>query len=117
MDRKFVNFSAQCLACLLPTMLQNPRIAFRDPRLQRTVIEKNEQNQPRPWAGAFAVVYKGLDPTGGPAVRVFTTESPERHERYDAVSAYLRGQRLQPWSISSIASAAFARPATASGIR
>ena len=77
-------------------MLQNPRIAFRDPRLQRAVIEKNEQNQPRPWAGAFAVVYKGVDPEGQTpfAVRVFTTESPERRERYDLISAHLRGRKL-----------------------
>ena len=77
-------------------MLQNPRIAFRDPRLQKAVVEKNEQNQPRPWAGAFAVVYKGVDPDGQApfAVRIFTTESPERRERYDLISAYLKGRKL-----------------------
>jgi hypothetical protein len=78
-------------------MLQNPRIAFRDPKLQRALIEKNSQNQPRPWAGAFAVVYKGFDPeTQQPfAVRAFTTESPERRERYDFISAYLQGRKLR----------------------
>jgi serine/threonine protein kinase len=77
-------------------MLQNPRVAFRDPRLQRAVIEKNEQNQPRPWAGAFAVVYKGVDPEDRTpfAIRIFTTESPERRERYDLISAYLQGRKL-----------------------
>jgi serine/threonine protein kinase len=77
-------------------MLQNPRIAFRDPRLQRAAIEKNEQNQPRPWAGAFAVVYKGVDPEDQTpfAIRIFTTESPERRERYDLISAYLQGRKL-----------------------
>src|SRR5271157_2855441 len=84
------------LASHFSTMLQNPRIAFRDPRLQRAVIEKNEQNQPKPWAGAFAVVYKGIDPDAQTpfAVRVFSTESPERHERYDLISAYLKGRKL-----------------------
>ena len=84
------------LASHFSATLQNPRIAFRDPRLQRASIEKNEQNQPRPWAGAFAVVYKGIDPDGQPpfAVRVFTTESPERRERYDLISAYLQGRKL-----------------------
>ncbi|MGO9109377.1 MAG: protein kinase domain-containing protein [Thermoguttaceae bacterium] len=84
------------LASHFSTMLQNPRIAFRDPRLQRAVIEKNEQNQPRPWAGAFAVVYKGVDPDGQApvAIRIFTTESPERRERYDLISAYLKGRKL-----------------------
>ena len=84
------------LASHFSSMLQNPRIAFRDPRLQKALIEKNEQNQPRPWAGAFAVVYKGVDPdTQIPfAVRIFTTESPERRERYDLISAYLQGRKL-----------------------
>src|SRR5208283_5576362 len=84
------------LASHFSTMLQNPRIAFRDPRLQKAVIEKNEQNQPRPSAGAFAVVYKGVDPDGQTpfAVRIFTTESPERRERYDLISAYLQGRKL-----------------------
>jgi len=77
-------------------MLQNPRLAFRDPRLQRAIIEKNERNQPRPWAGAFAVVFKGVDPESETpfAVRVFTTESPERRERYDLISAHLQGRKL-----------------------
>ena len=84
------------LASHFSATLQNPRIAFRDQRLQRSVIEKNAMNQPRPWAGAFAVVYKGVDPEGQQpfAVRVFTTESPERRERYDMISAYLQGRRL-----------------------
>ncbi|MEI8373491.1 MAG: protein kinase [Planctomycetota bacterium] len=61
------------------------------------MIEKNGQNQPRPWAGAFAVVYKGIDPEGQMpfAVRIFTTESPERRDRYDLISAYLQGRKLK----------------------
>jgi hypothetical protein len=83
------------LASHFSAMLQNPPVAFRDPQLQCCAIEKNERGQPRPWAGAFAVVYKGIDPTKGPfAVRVFTTESPERRERYDLISAYLKGRKL-----------------------
>ncbi len=85
------------LASHFSTMLQNPRIAFRDLRLQKAVIEKNGQNQPRPWAGAFAVVYKGIDADGQTpfAVRIFTTESPERRDRYDLISAYLQGRKLK----------------------
>ena len=84
------------LASHFSATLQNPRIAFRDERLQRSSIEKNEQNQPRPWAGAFAVVYKGIDSDGQQpfAVRVFTTESPERRERYEMISGYLQGRKL-----------------------
>ena len=70
-------------------MLQNPGIAFRDPQLQQCSILKDAQRQPRPWAGAFAVVYKGMDAAGSNpfAVRIFTTESPERRERYELTSA------------------------------
>jgi hypothetical protein len=85
------------LASHFSAMLQNPRVAFRDPRLQRSAIEKNGQNQPRPWAGAFAVVYKATDADSGEpfALRVFTTESSERRERYDLISAYLKDRRLR----------------------
>ena len=44
------------------TMLQKPQVAFRDPRLRQCCVEKDAMGQPRPWAGAFAVVYKGIDP-------------------------------------------------------
>ncbi len=84
------------LASHFSVMLQNPRLAFRDPVLQQCVVQKNAQGQPRPWAGAFAVVYKATDVYGqNPfAVRIFTTESPERRERYDHISAYLKARRL-----------------------
>jgi len=84
------------LASHFSAMLQNPRVAFRDPGLRQCVIEKNAQGQPRPWAGAFAVVYKATDRQGNNpfAVRIFTTESPERRERYAAVSEYLQSRRL-----------------------
>lgn len=84
------------LASHFSAMLQNPRIAFRDPQLQGCSVEKDAKRQPRPWAGAFAVVYKGIDANGKDpfAVRVFTTESPERRERYDRISAYLKGRKV-----------------------
>jgi hypothetical protein len=85
------------LASHFSAMLQNPRVAFRDPQLQRCQIDKDQRNQPRPWAGAFAVVYKAAMPDTGRnfAIRVFTTESPERRERYDLISDYLKGRRLK----------------------
>jgi len=84
------------LASHFSAILQNPRAAFRDARLQAASIEKNELRQPRPWAGAFAVVYKGIDANGRDpfAVRVFTTESPERRERYEHISTYLQSRKL-----------------------
>ena len=85
------------LASHFSAMLQNPRVAFRDEQLQRCQIGKDQQNQPRPWAGAFAVVYKGTMPDTGRsfALRIFTTESPERRERYDLISEYLKGRKLR----------------------
>ena len=85
------------LASHFSATLQNPQIAFRDPSLRQCLIEKDERNQPRPWAGAFAVVYKAVDPVRREpfALRVFTTESPERRDRYEAVSAYLKDRKLK----------------------
>lgn len=85
------------LASHFSAMLQNPQVAFRDPQLQRAAIEKDGRNQPRPWAGAFAVVYKAVDPQRNDpfAVRVFTSESPERRERYEQISKYLQTRRLR----------------------
>lgn len=85
------------LASHFSAMLQNPRVAFRDEGLRRSVVEKDSRNQPRPWAGAFAVVYKAIDPTRNEpfAIRIFTSESPERRERYEMMSAYLSGRKLR----------------------
>ena len=52
------------LASHFSTMVQQPRLAFRDPPLQACRIERNALNRPRVWAGQFAVVYKGVDPQG-----------------------------------------------------
>jgi len=85
------------LASHFSAMLQNPKIAFRDPELQQCRIEKDERNQPKPWAGAFAVVYKGISTRDGHAfaIRIFTTESSERRERYDRISEYLASRKLK----------------------
>jgi serine/threonine protein kinase len=41
------------------------------------------------------VVYKGIDETGNPvAIRVFSTESPHRHGRYEKIGEYLTDRRL-----------------------
>ncbi len=83
------------LASHFSAMLQNPQVAFRDPRLQQSRIEKDQRNQPRPWAGAFAVVYKAFSPDDQRpfAVRVFTSESPERRERYELIAAYAKDHK------------------------
>jgi hypothetical protein len=84
------------LASHFSAMLQTPKLAFRDAALQTCRVEKDAMNQPRPWSGSFAVVYKGINVENGRpfAIRVFTTESPERRERYDRISEYLRTHKL-----------------------
>ncbi|MDO4550562.1 MAG: hypothetical protein Q4C96_04855 [Planctomycetia bacterium] len=72
-------------------MLQTPVMAFRDAEYKQATILRNPQGQPKPWAGAFAVVYKATLPSGKDrAIRVFSTESPERRERYEIVSRYVK---------------------------
>jgi serine/threonine protein kinase len=85
------------LASHFSAMLQNPSLAFRDPTLRECRIAKDERNQPRPWSGAFAVVYKAISAADQRpfAVRIFTTESPERRERYHEISAYLKTRKLK----------------------
>ena len=86
------------LASHFSMVLQNPRIAFRSPDLKQIAIAKDKLNQPRAWSGAFATVYKGSFPNGrgSLAIRVFTSAAPERRERYQAISEYLRSRRLAP---------------------
>ena len=77
------------------TMLQTPEVAFRDPLFKKAEILRNAQGQPKPWSGAFAVVYKATLPTGeSKAVRVFSSESPERQERYEKISQYLADKQV-----------------------
>ena len=84
------------LASHFSTMVQQPRLAFRDPRLQACRIERNALNQPRVWAGQFAVVYKGVDPQGTAwAIRAFIRESSDRREHYDRISEYLKARLLR----------------------
>lgn len=76
-------------------MLQSPRAAFRDSQLRSCTIERTDSGQPRPWAGAFAVVYKAVLPDGKAlAVRTFSTESPQRRERYEKIGDYLHARQV-----------------------
>ena len=83
------------LASDFQTILQNPKIAFRDPYLRSCSIERDPCGQPRAWAGSFAVVYKGINPAGNPiAIRVFSTESPRRRGRYEQIGEHLTSRQL-----------------------
>lgn len=81
-------------------MLQNPKQAFKDPDLKTCVIARDNNNQPRACSGAFAVVYKGTYQAGAArqgnvAVRVFSSASSERQDRYRAISEYLKKNPLK----------------------
>jgi hypothetical protein len=85
------------------TMLQNPRIAFRDPKLKEIAIDRDDHNQPKAFAGSFANVYKGTfsggsngsaSGLGAMAVRVFTSGALERRDRYQAISDYVGVRHL-----------------------
>ncbi len=84
------------LASHFSTMLQTPQVAFKDAVLKNSTILRNSQGQPKPWAGAFAVVYKATLETGeNRALRVFSSESPERRERYELISQYMSEHPLR----------------------
>lgn len=71
-------------------MLQNPKVAFRDPRLRDCRIELDSLGQPRARSGNFASVYKAIFPDGRElAVRVFNRAVAERLDHYQAIDAYL----------------------------
>ncbi|HVX60859.1 MAG TPA: hypothetical protein VHC19_09660, partial [Pirellulales bacterium] len=86
------------LASHFSTVLQNPRIAFRDVELKQLAIAKDRLNQPRAWSGAFATVYQGklLNGGGSLAIRVFTSAAAERRERYQAIAEYLKQRSVAP---------------------
>jgi len=79
-------------------MMQDPEMAFRDPRLKKVLIEKDpiHKNQPRVWSGKFANVYRATDPATREsiAIRVFTSGRRERQDRYNAVAEYLKKRQL-----------------------
>lgn len=74
--------------------LQNPRAGLRSRELHGFRVTRDKLGQPRPWSGAFAVVFHATDPGGrSVALRAFTSDVPERIERYHAVSSFLARQR------------------------
>jgi hypothetical protein len=74
--------------------LQNPRTGLRSRELHAVRITCDKLGQPRPWSGAFAVVFQATEPSGRSlALRAFTSEVPERLERYHAISSHFARQR------------------------
>jgi hypothetical protein len=75
--------------------IQNPRLCFADPELQRGQPALNALGLPWPRSGNSADVYKIITPEGQAwAVKCFTREVRGLRERYQAISAYLRKQPL-----------------------
>lgn len=76
-------------------ILQNPKVAFRDPSLRECSIEVDNLGQPKPRSGNFATVYRGFRPDGREfAIRVFNRAADDRRERYQTISKYLGDRKL-----------------------
>jgi serine/threonine protein kinase len=76
--------------------LQKPDFAFRDSALKRCSIKTDQNQQPRPWSGMFANVYKATLASGERrAIRVFTSSVPERRDRYEILHKFFQNRRLQ----------------------
>src|SRR5437764_1204646 len=74
--------------------IQNPRLCFKDPDLQKGQPATNKLGLPLPCAGNFADVYKVSSPGQHAwAVKCFTREVSDLHGRYRAISEHLRQVR------------------------
>ncbi len=76
-------------------VIQNPKAAFRDPRLKDCAVEL-KRTMPLPWAraGANAIVYRLYNGSWSTAVRVFmNAPKAERQSRYQKVHEYLQQTR------------------------
>ena len=76
-------------------MLQNPNLGFSNAELKTCQIERDQNNQPRPRAGNFAVCYKATFDTGqNVCLRLFARKSDERRERYAEISAHQKANPI-----------------------
>ncbi len=77
--------------------VQDPKHAFRNPELQQVDIERNKRGQPSVWSGNFAVVFKACHSGTKTlqAIRIFTSPSQERQERYQLIDAYINSQHVE----------------------
>lgn len=73
-------------------VIQNPKAAFRDPRLKECAVEM-KPGKPWPWprSGANAIVYRLYTNAWSTAVRVFmNAPKADRQSRYQKVNDYLQ---------------------------
>jgi hypothetical protein len=69
--------------------IQEPRLCFEDSQLRTGKVECNQLGLPRPRAGNFATVYK-MEAAGKKwAVKCFTRQTLDQHQRYAAINSHL----------------------------
>src|SRR5262249_17995517 len=78
--------------------LQHPQICLGDAELRQGQVAADAQGLPRPCAGNFGDVYEVRCPGGSWAVKCFTRPVQGLHQRYDAVSRFLR-QKPFPFTV------------------
>lgn len=76
-----------------PLAVQNPRVAFADPRLASTQPALDRHGIPLKWSGGFAVAFRLESRAGALAVRCFSDVLDDRGERYRHISQFLAGSR------------------------
>ena len=74
-------------------VVQNPGVCFEDPDLVYGTTALNQRGLPLVFSGNFACVYKVSTGRGDFAVRCFTREVKDQHERYSHLDEHLRGVR------------------------
>lgn len=70
--------------------LQNPRLSFSNPDLQRSTPRLDVLGLPRPITGAFASVYEVSVDSKRWAVRCFLKQFQDQRDRYDAITKHLQ---------------------------
>lgn len=75
--------------------MQNPRLAFRNPELQRCLPAQDRFGLPLVASGNFAYAFKLRDPATqrAVAVRCFRAMIPDRDQRYELMDRHLRSHR------------------------
>ena len=74
-------------------VVQNPGVCFEDNDLVQGTVALNQRGLPLVFSGNFACVYKVSTGRGDFAVRCFTHEVKDQHERYSQLDEHLKSAR------------------------
>lgn len=74
--------------------IQNPKLSFADPALQRGTVLLNKYQLPRPISGNFATVFEVQGEGRKWAVRCFLREVTNQQQRYAAITKHLNSNPL-----------------------